>query len=113
MPSIALIHKNSSAGEDPKIDIAVRKSLEEQEPSLFKVLLHNDDFTPMDFVVEILQSIFHYEHNLAKKIMLDVHQKGVANCGIYPWDIAETKVSVVNHRSRKYEYPLRCTMERN
>lgn len=111
--SITLVHKNTPASEDPKLDIATKKSPEEQEPSLYKVLLHNDDYTPMDFVVEILQNIFHLEHSLANKIMLDVHQKGIATCGVYPHDVAETKVSIVNHRSRKHEYPLKCTMEKN
>ena len=107
------IHKNTLPSETPKVDIAVKVSPEVQEPALYRVMLHNDDFTPMDFVVDILQNIFHFEQHLAQKIMLDVHQKGSAHCGVFPYDVAETKVSVVNHRSRKYEYPLKCTMEKD
>jgi ATP-dependent Clp protease adaptor protein ClpS len=116
LSTLTLIHKNTVPNtlpsDTPKLDIAVKKSPETQEPPLYRVLLHNDDFTPMDFVVDILQNVFHYEPHLAQKVMLDVHQKGCGYCGIYPYDMAETKVSVVNHRARKYEYPLKCTMEK-
>jgi len=82
-----------------------------QEPTLYRVLLHNDDYTPMDFVVEILESVFQVSHERATKIMLDVHEKGMGICGVYTYEIAETKVSVVTDSARKEEYPLKCTME--
>ncbi len=80
-------------------------------PSLYKVLLHNDDYTPMDFVIEILESVFHKANTLATKIMLDVHERGSGLCGIYPFEIAETKVALVIERAKQHQYPLRCTME--
>lgn len=81
-------------------------------PSPYRVLLHNDDYTPMDFVVEILRQVFHKDEASAVKIMLDVHRKGVGSCGVYPHDIAETKVSVVRESASRHEYPLLCTMEK-
>lgn len=81
------------------------------EPSRFKVLLHNDDYTTMDFVVMILQSVFNKDMETATEIMLNVHKKGVGVAGIYSRDVAETKVMVVHELSRKNEHPLKCTME--
>ena len=81
------------------------------EPSRFKVLLHNDDYTTMDFVVMILQSVFNKDMEAATEIMLNVHKKGVGVAGIYSRDVAETKVAVVHELSRKNEHPLKCTME--
>ena len=79
---------------------------------MYRVLLHNDDYTPMDFVVQILQSVFNKDSNQATKVMLDVHRKGIGECGIFPFDIAQTKVSVVAETARENEYPLKCTLER-
>lgn len=81
------------------------------EPSRFKVLLHNDDYTTMDFVVMILQSVFNKDMETATEIMLNVHKKGVGVAGTYTRDVAETKVAVVHELSRKNEHPLKCTME--
>lgn len=89
-----------------------KASQEIKEPSMYKVLLHNDDFTPMDFVVRILQEVFHKDQMVANKIMLDVHQKGIGCCGVYTYDIAETKTSMVTELAREGQYPLKCTMER-
>lgn len=82
-----------------------------EEPSRFKVLLHNDDYTTMDFVVMILQSVFNKDLETATEIMLNVHKRGVGVAGIYSRDVAETKVAVVHELSRKNEHPLKCTME--
>lgn len=84
-----------------------------KEPSMYRVLLHNDDFTPMDFVVQILETVFNKNNTQATQIMLDVHRKGIGICGIYPYDIAETKVSIVTEAAREHEYPLRCTLEKS
>lgn len=81
------------------------------EPPRFTVLLHNDDYTTMDFVVMILQTVFNKDAATATEIMLQVHKKGVGVAGIYTRDVAETKVAVVHELSRKNEHPLRCTME--
>ena len=81
------------------------------EPSQFRVLLHNDDYTPMDFVIHILKDVFHKQSEEATRIMLNVHEKGIGVCGIFPYDIAETKVNRVQYQARESGYPLRCTME--
>lgn len=81
------------------------------KPPMYKVLLLNDDFTPMDFVVSILTSIFHKEQEEAVKIMMNVHTHGVGLCGVYTKDIAETKVQQVINASQKNQHPLQCTME--
>ncbi|MCX7945652.1 MAG: ATP-dependent Clp protease adapter ClpS [Hydrogenophilus sp.] len=80
-------------------------------PPLYKVLLLNDDFTPMDFVVEVLERFFHMPHERAVAVMLKVHHEGAAVCGIFPKDIAETKVREVTAYARAHEHPLACTME--
>ena len=80
-------------------------------PKLYNVLLFNDDFTTMEFVIEVLQKFFHIEHERAVKIMLKVHKDGSAICGIYPKDIAETKASQVTSFAKQHQHPLRCETE--
>ena len=93
-------------------DLAVKPARPQlKKPSLFKVVLINDDYTPMEFVVEVLQVFFNIDREKATQIMLHVHTKGKGVCGIYTRDIAETKVSLVNEYSRQHEHPLLCTME--
>ncbi len=82
-----------------------------KRPPLYKVLLINDDYTPMDFVVDVLQKIFGMDRETATQIMLHVHTRGVGVCGVYSRDIAETKVALVNQFSRENQHPLKCTME--
>lgn len=91
-----------------------RESLEEDNkfPSLYKVLLHNDDYTTMDFVVEILVVFFHKSLEEATRIMLNVHQTGMGLCGLYPREIAETKVEAVTQHARANGFPLKTTMEK-
>lgn len=81
-------------------------------PSKYKVILHNDDYTPMDFVVMVLETFFRKDHASATKIMLEVHNKGFAVCGVYTYDVAETKVAQVTHKARAHEHPLKCTLEK-
>jgi len=83
-----------------------------KRPSLYKVLLLNDDFTPMDFVIHVLQRYFHLSLQDATRVMLSVHQKGVGIAGIYTYEIAETKVGNVLEYARKHEHPLQCTLEK-
>ena len=83
-----------------------------KKPSMYKVLLLNDDFTPMEFVVLILERFFNVDHQQAVSIMLTIHQKGLAIVGVYPHEIAETKVAQVMEFSRKNQHPLQCTMEK-
>jgi ATP-dependent Clp protease adaptor protein ClpS len=81
------------------------------KPPLFKVLLHNDDFTTMEFVVEVLQAVFHHDITGATRIMLHIHQRGVGVAGTYSMEIAETKAEKVMSMAREAEYPLLCTVE--
>jgi ATP-dependent Clp protease adaptor protein ClpS len=80
-------------------------------PPLFKVLLHNDDYTTMEFVIEVLQTVFHHDVQRATRIMLHVHQRGVGVAGTYPMDVAETKAEKVMSLARAAEFPLLCTVE--
>ncbi|NBV75538.1 MAG: ATP-dependent Clp protease adapter ClpS [Methylococcaceae bacterium] len=82
-----------------------------KRPSMYRVLLLNDDFTPMDFVVEILTSFFNMNLERATQVMLQVHTQGIGVCGTYTKDVAETKVHIVNDYSREHHHPLMCTME--
>ena len=88
------------------------EEVEVTRPSLYKVVLLNDDFTPMEFVVEVLQRFFAKDRETATRIMLQVHHQGRGVCGIYPYDIAETKVTQVMDFARSHEHPLQCTMEK-
>lgn len=83
-----------------------------KRPPLYKVVLINDDYTPMDFVVHILENFFSLDRETATRIMLEVHTKGKGVCGIYTHEIAETKVAQVNSYSRENHHPLLCTMEK-
>lgn len=82
------------------------------KPPLFKVILLNDDYTPMEFVVEVLKAVFHKPHAEATRIMLHVHMNGMGVAGVYPFEIAETKVRTVEELAREAEYPLKCVMEK-
>jgi len=82
-----------------------------REPSMYKVLIHNDDYTTMEFVVEILMLVFNKSPETAMQIMLSVHEKGVGLCGVYTYDVAETKVEMVASLAQKHDFPLKCTME--
>ncbi|MCY7293976.1 ATP-dependent Clp protease adapter ClpS [Alteromonas sp. a30] len=82
-----------------------------QPPPMYKVLINNDDYTPMDFVVEVLMRFFNLDHEKANQIMLTVHYRGKAVCGLYTSEVAETKVMQVNEYARKNQHPLLCSME--
>ncbi|TVQ27444.1 MAG: ATP-dependent Clp protease adaptor ClpS [Spirochaetaceae bacterium] len=83
-----------------------------REPDLYRVILHNDDYTTMDFVIEVLVSVFRKGIFAATRIMLDVHKRGRGEAGRYTYDIARTKVGQVTEMARSREFPLKCTMER-
>jgi ATP-dependent Clp protease adaptor protein ClpS len=83
-----------------------------KKPSMYKVLMLNDDYTPMEFVVDVLQHIFQKTRDEATKIMLHVHQKGVGVCGVYTYEVAETKVTQTVDYARKNQHPLQCTLEK-
>ena len=83
-----------------------------KKPSLYKVLMLNDDYTPMEFVIEVLEKFFGKRQDEATQIMLHVHQKGIGVCGIYTYEIAETKAVQVTNYARKYEHPLQMQLEK-
>ena len=88
-----------------------RKEIRVSPPPLFDVLLLNDDYTPMEFVVEVLQTFFCLDRTKATQIMLHVHTRGKGICGVFTYEIAETKAAQVNDYSRKHQHPLLCTLE--
>lgn len=92
--------------------LLVETEAKTRRPPYFKVILLNDDYTPMDFVVSILKGIFHRNHEEAVSIMLEVHQKGEGVCGVYTRDVAETKAEEVIMIARRREYPLQCRVEK-
>ena len=84
-----------------------------QKPAMYKVLLLNDDYTPMEFVIYVLQRFFSKSAEEATKIMLHVHQNGVGICGVFTYEVAETKVTQVMDMARQHDHPLQCTMEKD
>jgi len=92
--------------------VLTERKVQARRPSLYRVLLHNDDYTPMDFVVMVLQQFFNKDRAAATEIMMAVHSKGVGECGIFPYEIAETKVAMVLAAAREHQHPLQCTLEK-
>lgn len=92
--------------------VALKERVRTQKPSMYKVLLLNDDYTPMEFVVHVLEKFFNKTRPEATDIMLQVHRRGVGLCGVYTYEIAESKVAQVSEFSRVNEQPLQCTMEK-
>ena len=89
----------------------VKNDQEIREPKMYRVVLHNDDYSTMDFVIEVLISIFHKPAADATRIMLDVHKKGMGICGVYTYDIASTRVARVHQLAKKRQFPLKCSIE--
>ena len=92
-------------------DVKIESDVVLQEPKMYRVILHNDHYTTMEFVIEVLMKVFHKPAAEATKIMLDVHKKGAGMCGVYTYDIASTKVFQVQYMARQREYPLKCSLE--
>ena len=105
--------ENSIGDGRGQTGVATKTKSKTQKPSMYKVLLLNDDYTPMEFVVEILERFFSKKGEEAVKIMLHVHQKGVGVCGIYTFEVAETKVTQVVDYARANQHPLQCTLEQD
>jgi len=95
----------------PKIQEAIESALVLEEPPMYRVVLHNDDYTTMEFVVHVLMHIFHKTENESERIMLEVHRKGRAVCGIYTREIAQTKVEQVKTLAKQNQFPLLATYE--
>jgi ATP-dependent Clp protease adaptor protein ClpS len=104
-------HDGEDEGED-KTGLVTKTRPKTKRPSLYKVLLLNDDYTPMEFVVHVLERFFNKSRDEATNIMLHVHHKGVGICGVYTYEVAETKVTQVTDFSRQHQHPLQCTMEK-
>ncbi len=97
----------------PDGDLAVKPKSRSKRPSMYKVLLLNDDYTPMEFVVHVLERFFGLRHDRAVEIMLVVHRRGVAVVGVFSFEVAETKVTQVMEYAQQHQHPLQCTMEKD
>ena len=95
---------------EDEVDSEIRDEV--REPPMYRVLLHNDDYTTMDFVVEILMLVFNKSSEEAVNIMLNIHRKGIGLCGVYTYEVSETKVETVHAIAREHGFPLKCTMEK-
>ena len=102
---------SSSPHQQPGDTLKEAEEVALQPPPMYKVILNNDDYTPMDFVVEVLQTFFAMDEEKATQVMMAVHYQGKGVCGVYTAEIAETKVAQVNQYSRLHEHPLLCSME--
>lgn len=106
-------HDGGPSSWDPEGEGGLATEVEKKvkRPNLYRVLLHNDDYTTMEFVVMVLVSVFHHPEHEAVNIMLNVHRKGVGVAGVYSYEIAESKANKVMRLAREHEFPLRCSVE--
>jgi len=109
---VPIITMSGASDDDADSATVTKTRTKTQKPPLYKVLLLNDDYTPMEFVVAVLERFFGMSHAQAFEIMLTVHKKGVAVVGVFSHEIAETKVAQVMDFARRHEHPLQCTMEK-
>jgi ATP-dependent Clp protease adaptor protein ClpS len=99
-------------GTAPGSAVITKTRPQVKRPSMYRVLLLNDDYTPMEFVVDVLQRFFNKDHDSATRIMLHVHHHGIGECGVFTYEVAETKVTQVMDFARKHQHPLQCVMEK-
>ena len=99
-------------GEGPNTGVVVKPRPKTRKPAMYKVLMLNDDYTPMEFVVHVLERFFQKSREEATRIMLHVHRRGVGVCGVYTYEVAETKVTQVMDLARQNQHPLQCTIEK-
>ena len=116
MKQLSMAGKNGSGGDrggddDGRTGLVTKTRPKTKKPSLYKVLLLNDDYTPMEFVVDVLERFFAMDRPAATRVMLEVHTRGKGICGVYTYEIAETKVSQVMAHAREHQHPLMCTLE--
>jgi ATP-dependent Clp protease adaptor protein ClpS len=104
--------RNDPNGPPGETGIATKTKPKTKKPALYKVLMLNDDYTPMEFVVDTLKRFFRMSTEDATRVMLHVHQKGVGLCGVFTYEVAETKVNQVIDFARKHQHPLQCTLEK-
>jgi ATP-dependent Clp protease adaptor protein ClpS len=105
--------KKNGDGNGTGTAVITRPKTQTKKPSMYRVLLLNDDYTPMEFVVAVLRKYFNKGQEDATRIMLHVHQQGVGECGVFTYEVAETKVTQVMDFARKHQHPLQCIMEKN
>jgi ATP-dependent Clp protease adaptor protein ClpS len=110
-PEMSGIEKRGG-DESPTTGIVVKAKPKTKKPSMYKVLMLNDDYTPMEFVVHILERFFSKTRDEATRIMLHVHRRGVGICGVFTYEVAETKVTQVMDFARQHQHPLQCTLEK-
>ncbi|KAF0139760.1 MAG: ATP-dependent Clp protease adaptor protein ClpS [Rhodospirillaceae bacterium] len=106
------IMSDNNNDEDTNTSVAIKNRPKSRKPAMYKVLMLNDDYTPMEFVVHVLEHIFNKTHEEATRIMLNVHQRGVGVCGVFTYEVAETKVQQVMAMARQNQHPLQCTIEK-
>ena len=104
--------KGGGSDDDSQVGIATKTRTKPKKPSQYKVLLLNDDYTPMEFVVMVLKRFFRMNLEEATRVMLHVHQKGVGVCGVFPYEVAETKVNQLMDFAKQNQHPLQCTLEK-
>jgi ATP-dependent Clp protease adaptor protein ClpS len=114
LPARTEMSDNGKRGEEgPGTGVVVKTKPKTKKPSMYKVLMLNDDYTPMEFVVHILERFFNKNLQEATRIMLHVHRRGVGICGVYTYEVAETKVTQVMDFARQHQHPLQCTLEKD
>lgn len=111
-PPAASFAPQTRAAQTSVDETIARPQLRTGHPSMYKVVMLNDDYTPMEFVVEVLQRFFGKSSGEANAIMLEIHNRGSSVCGIYTYEVAETKVSLVMDHARRNQHPLQCTLEK-
>ena len=104
---------DKKVGTPPSTDVIVKSRPKTKTPSMYKVLMLNDDYTPMEFVVHVLERFFKIRREEASRIMLHVHRRAVGNCGVFTYEVAETKVNQVMDFARRHQHPLQCTLEKD
>ncbi|HIJ62189.1 MAG TPA: ATP-dependent Clp protease adapter ClpS [Rhodospirillaceae bacterium] len=103
---------DQTSGGNPRTGVVIKTRPKTKRPSMYKVLMLNDDYTPMEFVVHVLERFFGKNREEATRIMLHVHQRGVGVCGVFTYEVAETKVTQVMDLARQNQHPLQCTVEK-
>ena len=106
-------NRDSDGDGEGKTGLVTKTRPKTKKPALYKVLLLNDDYTPMEFVIYVLERFFQKDREAATRIMLHVHQHGVGVCGVFTYEVAETKVAQVIETARRHQHPLQCTMEKD
>jgi len=107
-----MIYASRTGKNTPSTDVIVKSKPKAKTPAMYKVLMLNDDYTPMEFVVHVLEKFFAKNRSDATRIMLHVHQRGVGICGVFTYEVAESKVNAVIDYARRHQHPLQCTLEK-